>query len=110
MCRNVSASPSVSASPFTHLITHEPLHVCRVLCIYVLLSSFVSVSDFQCFTALLSSLVLFLFFLFPNGRAINQRGRERRGEEGGEGDTGRVPGEERLACCPEKERKGESEQ
>lgn len=80
------------------------MHIC------VLVSSFVSVSDFQCFTALLSSLVLFLFFLFPNGRAINQREREgERGEEGGEGDTGGAPGEERLARCPEKEREREKE-
>lgn len=75
--------------------------------IRVPVSSFVCVSDFQCFTALLSSL-MFLFFLFPNGRTINQREREgERGEEGGERDIGEVPGEERLAHCPEKEREQE---
>jgi len=92
--------------PLTHLITHEPLHVCRVFCIYVCLCPPLCVC--LIFSALLLSFPpsMFLFFLSPNGRAINQREREgeRGGREGGEGDIGEVPGEERLAHCPEKER------
>ncbi len=110
MCRNVSASPSVSASPAAHLITHEPL--CRVLCIYVC-----SCPLWVCliFSALLlsfpPSFCFFSFFFRMEGPSIREkegRARARRGGRRG-GYWRSARGREAGTLPKERERKREKE-